>query len=717
LCLAASIGVILVIIGRRIHVPSIVLLLLGGIGLGPEGAGLIDPSSLGAGLETIVALAVAVILFEGGLTLDTDGYKGASAAIRRLVTIGPLITWLGAAYAVWLLTDLNMGMSLMAGSLVVVTGPTVISPLLRHIGIRERLHHVLYWEGVLIDAVGVFLAVLCYEYLTPTEYLDWIGPIGRFVLRLVVGVAIGVVAGLVITLSLKKGWVPDEHVNIFVLACALLTFALAHMLLSESGILAVVVAGLVVGLKHPPRLRHVKRFKLEITEIGIGLLFVLLSARLELDRFQNWRLIVLLVVLMLILRPVCIWVSTWGQGFLFREKVLLSWIAPRGIVAAAMASLFALRLGEQGHAGAEFLETFTYTVIMATVTLQGLSARFVTRLLGLERRNRRTWVIMGEGPIVEALGRGLRRAGVKTIEVTNLLEDTEELDPEEPRFVDTQAILYANTTPLQNLWSMHRWPLPVESSARYRWATWSETERNGQKRNEDSNAGTPVWKRTQSVATVVEGLATGQYTIDVLEVGEGRDHENRFGASIQPLFWVRDGKAQIVADPINPGEPRGDMAVVLRSRVAGLADLVAHVEVIQGDNPDLDEVLTRLGETAVRLYPEMPIAELIQGIQDRHGTMPAAVGSGVAIPHAYCEGLDKPRCFLAVAPDGMRDMVTPDGVPVRLIFLLISPLGQASAHIESLAAIGALGQEQGFMDLLARQRAPERIALLINERS
>jgi mannitol/fructose-specific phosphotransferase system IIA component (Ntr-type) len=539
-------------------------------------------------------------------------------------------------------------------------------------------------------------------------------PLGGFGLRLLVGIGLGLAGGLVVAYALERSWVPREYVNIFVLASALLTFGVAHVFLTESGVLAVVVAGLVVGLRRPPQLKHVKRFKLELTELGIAMLFMLLSAKLELARFTGVRLLVLLAIVVFLLRPLAIALATWGRQFELREKVFLSWIAPRGIVAAAMASLFAIRLQEQGHPEAAYLETFTYAVIAATVTLQGLSAPWVARLLGVERSDRRTWVLLGDPTLVVALGRGLRQAGVKVVELGGSSTIEEDLDPADPRFADAAAVLCANTTMLQNVWAARSLGLGIRQDACFRWATF-EPEVEGAA-GDGEPAGRAVWTSTVTAAAVAEGLASGSHSIDVVEIGE-EDEQGRFGKGLQPLFWVKDGRAHIVPDLLDPGPPKGDVAVVLRRRVTGLAELVTHIELIDDPEPSFQMVLDRLAETAGRQHPELPMQDVVKGIVDRRLTMPSAVGAGVAIPHAYSEGVERGLCFLAIVPHGVADMVTPDDQPVRLVFLLVSPLGNAAEHLESLAALASIGQEPEFIELLCRQRVPGRIARLIRERA
>ncbi len=707
MCFAAAAGVFLVLVAQRMRVPYIVLLLFGGVFLGPEVTGLIDPNALGSLLETVVSLAVAVILFEGGLTLDLAGYARAPTVIRRLVTIGPLITWLGTAAVAHYLFDLEPGMALLASSLVIVTGPTVIAPLLRRLNVNQRVHHILYWEGVLVDVVGVFVAVLCFEWLTVDEGGTYAQPVGRFVMRVLFGVGVGAVAGGLVVRALKRRAIPEEHVNLFVLAAALLTFGLAEQVVHEAGILAVVVAGLVVGAAKPEQLRAVKGFKLQLTEFGISLVFVLLAAKLELQRFADVRLLALLGVVILVIRPLVILVATWGQGLRKRERLFLSWIAPRGIVAAAMASLFASRLQETGHPQAVWLETITYTVIAVTVTVQGLTAPWVARLLQVERPDRRTWVLLGEPNVTESIARAIRRAGARVAEVGD-----DEIDLNDPTYSDAAGLVSLHPTMLQNVWSIGRWSDYISLEACFRWAT-HEPEAGWEPPNEGGPAGRAVWGGTLTVDDVALALRTKTMSFDVVELGETTD-SGRFGPDLRPLFWVDDGRAELVTDPLAPGKPHGQFAVVLR-RQTGLAALVAHVEVIEDVDGDFDAALDRLVDTAQHLFDGLPRDELMAGIVARRETMPVAVGAGMAIPHAYWEGVDRSVCMLGVVPDGL-EMHTPDDEPVRLVFLVISPMGQAAKHLDALATLGSLGQDRAFVDLLARQNAPARIASLIQER-
>lgn len=699
--MAAGAG--LVALGSRLHIPYIVLLLFGGVLLGPEVLGVVLPATLGRGLEVIIAMAVAIILFEGGLTLDLGGYRRAPVVIRRLLTVGALVSWLGTAIAARVLFGFGYGMSLMLGSLVIVTGPTVISPLLRRLDVDPKLHHVLYWEGVLIDAVGVFVAILCFESLTADTTLPWLGPLARFGVRVVLGIVIGVASGLAIAFVLKRKWVPDEHAAIFALGFALLSFGASHAILHETGTLEAIVAGLVVAWREPPQMKKLKRFKLQITELAIGVVFVLLAAKLDLTRFKGWQLPALVGVVLL-LRPVSVAFATWGQGFASREKVFLSWIAPRGIVAASMASLISLRLQQQGLPEASVLETATYAVIAVTVTLQGVTAPSLVRLLRLKRPERDSWAVVGDEVLVRQLGAGLRRAGVHAAEHVGPVDDGV-LDA--PKFVDAHALLCVHSTALQNEWSARAWSERGMHGPCYRWET-AEPDSVDEERG-------LIWAELPSPAAAALSLRDGTLVVDVVELG-AEPEPGRFDKRFAPLFWVHDGRAEVVPR-LEATKPHGTHAVVLRHRIPGLSSLLAHVEMIDGERPSFEETIGRLLASAKRLYPSLPEEEVRDGIIERRKTMPTAVGQGISIPHGFWSGIDDSHCFVASVPQGVKDMTTPDGCEVNLVFLLLSPLGAAQKHVEALATIARLAQSPAFVELLKRQRVPERLARFILERA
>lgn len=417
---AISIGVLLLVVSRRFNIPGIVLLLFGGFFLGPTCLGIVQPDSLGTGLNVIASLAIGLILFEGGLTLDLDGYRSASDVIKRLLTVGVLITWLTTALAIILIFGVDISTALIAGSLVIVTGPTVIAPLLRRINVTNRIRTILHWEGVLIDPIGVFIAVLCFEWVAT---LGGTAAVANFALRVAVGFSFGVLGGLGTYYAVKRRYVPEHMINVFAVACAVLVFGVAESILSESGLLAVTIAGFLLGFKKPVRLAQIREFKEQITELLIGTLFILLAARLSPEQFISFgqKGLMIVAVVMFVVRPLNILICSAGLGLAWREKLFLSWVAPRGIVAASMASLFVLSGKLDGSTPDDrFIETFVYSVISATIILQGFTAGWLARLLGLYQPERKGWVIVG----AHSMGRAIAKFVTEAVGAQVLIIDS-----------------------------------------------------------------------------------------------------------------------------------------------------------------------------------------------------------------------------------------------------------------------------------------------------
>lgn len=727
LAFAAALGVGMVILSTRLKVPSIALLLLTGVAVGPEGMGILQPEALGPGLQHVVGMAVAIILFEGGLTLELQGARRSPVVIRRMLTMGVLVTWLGTTGIMWALFGLPLSMALLCGSLVIVTGPTVISPLLRRIAVRERLKHILYWEAVLVDAIGVFIAVLCFEALSPGDVHTTWGSVARFAARVALGSGIGAGVGALVAVILRRHLVPDEQANIFVLVMALLAYGVCEAILHESGILAVIVAGLVVGLTKPSHLEQLKRFKLELTELGIGMLFILLAATLELEPFLHygWTLVAAVAVLLLVLRPLVVVMATWGRGFAIQEKIFLSWVAPRGIVAAFMASLFALSLARDPATAeaAELVRTFTFAVIGTTVILQGLSAPFLARLLGLEADRRRTWLIVGDDSVATDMAGALRDAGVPALALAPLDQaepqmrsemfliranplDRELLD--DPRFGDVGYVVTLSPNPYFNQLVCERWAELVGSASCFRAADPSIDGHLG-------FAGTPAWPNAVGPLELEQGLESGTLAIGPVDMVSPEDTE-RFGEHLMPLFWVDErAEASIWTDERAETLATGTI-VAIRRRIPGLASLITDAVVVDDAQPDFELVVERLLEQAARSQPGMPVAELKRSIVDRERSMPTAMGSGIAIPHAYHGHAEHSQCYVANVRNGF-DAPTPDGEPIRLVFLVLSPVGRAEEHLRSLASIAQLAHDPTYNKFLERQASSERLLQLILERA
>lgn len=413
---AISAGIALIALSRKTGVPAIILLLLSGFALGPEGAGFVRADSLGPVFPVFVSLAVGIILFEGGLSLDVEGYRDASNVIRRLLSWGVLITWLGTSVTIHFLVGFPFSFSLLAASLVIVTGPTVIAPLLKMIRIKPRVHGILSWESVLIDPIGVFVAVLCFDWITTANAE---AALGQFALRVACGVAVGIIGGELLNVVLSRRLVPDDMVSVSVLSGALLIFGTAELILDEAGLLAALTGGMLLGFRRPDELRRIRHFKAEITELMLGTLFILLASRLEVKQFAElgWRGALAVAVVLFLIRPLNALVCSLRTDLSWRERLFIGWIAPRGIVAASMASLFSLSLQREaggelpepsnltdvlnlvpaplGAGPAVFLETFTYAVIISTIVLHGLTIYPVARFLRLAEPPATGWLVVG----------------------------------------------------------------------------------------------------------------------------------------------------------------------------------------------------------------------------------------------------------------------------------------------------------------------------------
>ncbi len=409
LTLALGAGMTAQTLARHVKLPGIVLLLATGVLLGPDVLAVVRPDLLGDQLTMLIGFAVAVILFEGAMNLEFKRLRRSARSIRRLVTVGALVTWGGGALAARLLMGWPWEVSILFGSLVIVTGPTVINPLLRRLRVQSRVATILEAEGVLIDAIGAITAVVALEVaLTSAGAADGAQDL---LLRLAFGSAIGALFGFLVAGLLRlHRLIPEGLENVLILALVLLLFQFSDAVLHESGIVAVTVAGIVVGNIKTRALAELMEFKEQLTTLLIGMLFVLLAADVRMSQLGElgWRGVGVVAALMLLVRPVGVAVSTAGSTLTRNQKLFLSWMAPRGIVAAAVASLFAQRLSEQGVPEAAHLRALVFLVIATTVLVQGLSGGWLAKILGLRRPSDSGYAILGANAVGLELASFLR---------------------------------------------------------------------------------------------------------------------------------------------------------------------------------------------------------------------------------------------------------------------------------------------------------------------
>ena len=418
IALAAAAGMLAQTVARHVHIPGIVLLLATGLLLGPDGLGAVRPGTLGESLHSLVGFAVAVILFEGGMNLRADRLRSEARSIRQLITLGALVTAAGATLAARLILRWDWQISILFGTLVMVTGPTVITPLLRRIKVKERVATVLEAEGILVDAIGAITAVVALEVVISQDRLSFATGAWPLLSRLGTGALLGVAGGLLIAALLRvERLVPEGLESALTLALAIALFQGSNALMPETGILSVIVAGIVVGNSSSRALVEMREFKEQLTVLLLGMLFVLLAADVRVAQVQSlgWAGVATVLALMLVVRPLNILAGTMGSELTWREKGFLAWLAPRGIVAAAVSSLFAQTLEEEGIAGGEALQAMVFLVIAATVVLQGLTGGIVASWLGLRRPSNTGYVILGANGLALAVGRVLGHSGEEVI--------------------------------------------------------------------------------------------------------------------------------------------------------------------------------------------------------------------------------------------------------------------------------------------------------------
>jgi NhaP-type Na+/H+ or K+/H+ antiporter len=417
IALVVAAGILGQVVGQRLRIPAIVPLLALGVALGPSALGVVEPRALGGGLSVIVKLCVAIILFDGALNLRVADLRRAMREVRNLVTIGVLVSWVGATLAAHYLAGLSLSVAIVFGALMTVTGPTVVQPLLRRVSIPRRVRTVLEGEAILIDPVGAVLAVAVVDVVLGIAGVHPIGVLSGawgYVGRLLVGLVAGGAGGLALSWVLRRhGLVPAELVNLVALAFVWASFAAAEWGQSEAGIMAAVVMGLVMQRGTVPEERRLRRFKEQLTVLGISILFVLLAAALPLDivRAEGWRGVLTVLALIFVVRPLSVMASLRGSALEWRERLFVMWISPRGIVAASVASLFAVVLDEAGFVEGSRVLAITFVAIAITVTLQGLTAAPVARLLRLRSLAHRAVIVVGAGPLARGLADTLQRSG------------------------------------------------------------------------------------------------------------------------------------------------------------------------------------------------------------------------------------------------------------------------------------------------------------------
>ncbi|SVA69568.1 uncharacterized protein METZ01_LOCUS122422, partial [marine metagenome] len=407
------IGMLAQTFSRHIRLPGIVILLGAGVLFGPDGLNWVRPSSLGPALHIIVGFAVAVILFEGGMNLRISRIRREQTVIRGLITIGALITMIGGSLTAKYILNWDWRSAILFGTLIIVTGPTVISPLLRRIRMDHRVSTVLEAEGILLDAIGAIVAVVALEVAISPSGLSLLKGIYHIFFRLLMGSILGITGGVLLTLLFRiRKLIPEGLENVFILSWVFALFQISNTVSSESGIAAVTIAGMTIGNTKTYIHRELLEFEEQLTVLMIGMLFVILAADVRFTDVQalGWRGLVTVLLLMFLVRPLSVFTSTTRSHLSLNQKLLISWIAPRGIVAAAIASLIVIELNSHGFLGDQ-LRALVFLLIIMTVLSAGLTGGFAASILELKRKKNSGWIILGAHEVARLLARLLKIYG------------------------------------------------------------------------------------------------------------------------------------------------------------------------------------------------------------------------------------------------------------------------------------------------------------------
>ncbi len=411
----------------RMKLPAILFLLVVGIVLGPvsqlvlgEHYQFLRPTFLFKDtLYPIVSICVAVILFEGCMSLKFKEIKGLGGTVRNIVTIGLLVTAILTTLLVHFIFNISWQVSALIGAISSVSGPTVVVPILRSVRPTEKLANVIRWEGMLVDPIGALLAVIVFTAITASQYNALWNIITHILLVFIVGGIGGLIAGFLLGTILKRQWVPGYLNNMFVLSFVITSFVVAERIVEGGGLLIVTVMGVIVGNMPNAHIEEILDFKESLSLILISNLFIILGANISFEHLEAvwWKAIILVLLLQIIVRPIAAGISTLGSELNWSERVMVSWIAPRGIVAAAVAALFSIKVIENLHFSeeGELLVLIVFMVILGTVIIQSLTAPFLARLLHASVPEPRGFLIIGGNTLARAIAQELKNNDVHVV--------------------------------------------------------------------------------------------------------------------------------------------------------------------------------------------------------------------------------------------------------------------------------------------------------------
>ena len=430
-------GILAQWIAWRLKLPAILPLILTGLAVGPiatlfteDGSKLIEPLwdgtrglFPGEELYYFVSLAISIILFEGGLTLKRSEIRNVGPVITKLITLGTLVTFITAGFAAHYLFDLSWKISFLFSSLIIVTGPTVITPILRNIPLKKDISAVLKWEGILIDPIGALVAVLVYEFISVGEGQAYTQTaLKEFGKILLFGTTFGFTFAHALAISIKRNLIPHYLLNVVSLSVVLFVFVLSDLFAHESGLLAVVVMGMVLGNTNLPNIKELLYFKESLSVLLISILFIILAANIDMEDMiliYEWKTAILFAIIVFLIRPLGVFMSTRESSLKFKEKLFIGWVGPRGIVAAGIASLFGSKLVDKGEPGAEYITPLVFMVVLGTVLLNATTARKVAKWLGVFLKYSEGILIIGASKVSRLIGMYLKKNDKHVVLIDN----------------------------------------------------------------------------------------------------------------------------------------------------------------------------------------------------------------------------------------------------------------------------------------------------------
>ncbi|MCI2228307.1 cation:proton antiporter [Polaribacter sp. MSW13] len=427
-------GILAQWVAWKFKIPAILPLILIGLLVGPiaaeflseDGTKWIEPIWNGQkglfpgdALYYFVSLAISIILFEGGLTLKRNEIKNVGPVITKLITLGSAITFFGAGIVAHYVFNLGWELSFLFSGLIIVTGPTVITPILRNIPLKKDVSTVLKWEGILIDPIGALVAVLVFEFIsvdggsgfTKTALMEF----GKILLF---GASFGFTFAHALAYAINKKLIPHYLLNVVSLSAVLLVFVLSEMFAHESGLLAVVVMGMVLGNGKLANLKELLYFKESLSVLLISILFILLSANINIEDLlllYTWKTAALFAIVVFIIRPLAVFASTRNSNLKLNEKLFISWVGPRGIVAAGIASLFGSKLIKQGVEGAEYITPLVFMIVLGTVLLNATTARLFAKMVGVFLKSSNAILIIGASNPARIIANYLKEKGKRVV--------------------------------------------------------------------------------------------------------------------------------------------------------------------------------------------------------------------------------------------------------------------------------------------------------------